>query len=191
MNITDSKVRFMKDGNIYTLLQKDEDGRIKLHYKGNVINIVTKQEVLDNLQNINYKDTIKIGCYLNGELIQLAVKEDIEYLYNTYKLPLNNKNTEIVYDAEVCVANDENITLITITTDEVLNTVNYNTNTELIFNNATQDPSIGSMLSIADLDQTKVSYDLSNESIDENYSLNNTTTQSGYRTLSYALIEEV
>ena len=65
MNITDSKIRFMKDGNIYTLLQKDENSKIKFRDGDGVINIATKQEVIENLPYITYHDTVKIYYYLN------------------------------------------------------------------------------------------------------------------------------
>ena len=91
MNITDSKIRFMKDGNIYTLLQKDENSKIKFRDGDGVINIATKQEVIENLPYITYHDTVKIYYYLNGECVQLAVKEDVEYP-NIYELSFISEN---------------------------------------------------------------------------------------------------
>lgn len=123
MNITTSKIKFMKGGNIYTLLQKDEDSVIKFHYNGNVINIVTKQEVLDNLPNLTYNDTAKIFYYLNGELIQLAVEEDIEY-FNTYELIFNNNDSFVTSDN---INRDNSFTTLSLfNIEKISDSINYN-----------------------------------------------------------------
>ena len=131
MNITDSKVKFIKDGNIYTLLQKDENSKIKFHYDDSVINIVTKQEVLNNLPNISYNDTIKIYYYLNGTCVQLAVKEDIEYP-NTYELVFNNQDG---FETSSNIKRDNNFTTIALlNVSKKSRSVDYNVaNVELIY----------------------------------------------------------
>ena len=131
MNITDSKIKFMKDGNIYTLLQKDEDSKVKFNYKKTTINIATKEDVLENLPNISYLDTIKIYYYLNGECIQLAVKEDVEYP-NVYSLEFNNENE---FENTQSVAMFRSFASVrSLNVEKVSDTITYNnTNKDLVF----------------------------------------------------------
>ena len=206
MQITDSKVKFVKDGNIYTLLQKDENSKIKFYNDDGVINIATKQEVIDNLPNITYLDTIKIYYYLNGECVQLAVKEDIE-MPNVYSLQFNNndqfevtrnimryarfstiaslnvektdsfiyyndKNTDIKYDSNVCIAYENGIALDTEATDEVQAIIDCASDTEVVTQYINQDPLTGAMLSITDLDVTKTIYNITENIDDGSYTLN-------------------
>lgn len=190
MNITDTKIKIKKGDTIYTLLQKDEDSKIKIKYKDNIINIATKQDILNNTPNVFYKDSIKIYARINGVFVQLAVKEDIEY-FDTYVLSLNNKNNEIVYDVDTCISSDNNISLKANTTmDEDVYNIDYKTETELNFASAMQYSLIGGLLSIRSLDPTKNIYSLhSNNPTNTDYTLNNISMQSHYSTLLYEKME--
>ena len=183
MNITDSKVKFMFNGNLYTLLEKDEDGDIKIHGS----NIVTKQEVLDNSPSITYKDTVKIYYHLNGKNIQLAVKEDIEYS-NLHTVLFNNKNVDIDYDNSICAVNDNNITLITNLADEIMHTIDHRAETQLVSNSIYKDSLIGNTLSMVNLDVVKFMHEFISSNT-ENYKLDNSAIGSNYSTLSYVEME--
>lgn len=191
MNITDSKIKFMKDGNMYTLLKKDEDGAVKIHYNGNIENILTKQDLIDNMPGILYKDNIKIYMRKNDELIQLAVKEDIENITDAYIIEYNNSNDEIIYDPGVCIANDDSISLTSISVSEEIEKINTKSETKLSLNNTAQDKLFGIELAGIDLDDTNAVYNLSTN-IDENYTVNKISqSQYKYSTLSYTEVEVI
>ena len=104
MNITKSNIHIMLNDKIYTLLQKDEDSKIKFKYNDNIINIATKDDVIENMNHIDYKDEIKIYYYLYEQYIQLAIYEDI-IEYKCQEISFNN----IEYDN---IQHDDNFTTI-------------------------------------------------------------------------------
>ena len=100
MIITESNAKLKVGDNLYTFLQKDEDSKIKLYLDGEDINLVTKEEVLDNIEDATYKDTFKAWYCINGNLIQVAFKEEVE-VPKYYELIFNKqegfKTTENLY----------------------------------------------------------------------------------------------
>lgn len=158
MNITKSKVGFMKGGNLYTLLQKDENSKIKFYYDNGFINVATKDEVLANLQGISYKDEVKIYYYLNGTCVQLAVSEDIVY-DNVYTLEFNDQEG---FENTTNVQRDSNFTTISpLNVEKKVETIDYNnTNAELTYDSTCTAHTYHIDLSvrIANILQTSIDY---------------------------------
>ena len=161
MNITDSKIKFMKNGNIYTLLQKDEDGKVKFKYNDTTINIATKDEVIENLPHISYLDTVKIYYYLNGECIQLAVKEDVEHP-SVYSLDFNNENE---FENTPSVAMFRSFAAIrSLNVEKINNNIEYNTNNEFIYDDTICEAyENGIILQTRDTDQVSSVINLAKE----------------------------
>lgn len=90
MNVTESKVKIKIGNKLYTFMQKDEENEIKFYLDTGDINLVTKDEALDNIENSKYVDNIRAFYYCNGSLIQLALKENID-VPKTYELIFNKQ----------------------------------------------------------------------------------------------------
>ena len=133
MYITASQAKIKIGDKLYTFLQKDEDSKIKFHLDNDDINLVTKEEVLDNIEDATYKDTFKAWYHVNGTLIQLAFKEEV-VVPNTY---------ELIFNKQEGFETTDNLTRDTyFTTAKVLNVakslryIEYNKwNTDLIYSN--------------------------------------------------------
>lgn len=184
MNITKSNVHVMINDRIYTLLQKDEDSKIKFIYNDNIINIVTKDELVENMTHVDYKDQVKIYYYLYEQYIQLAVYEDIiEYkchevsftniVHDNLQLD-NNFSTikqlnvrHIISDIEFDNNNigdsntdSENITLKTDNTSIERHIIDYSNDTELVSSDNTNQSSLGYTLLNSSLNIVRTIFDL-------------------------------
>jgi hypothetical protein len=93
MNISKSKVKFFKGGNLYTLIEQDAPSKIHIKVNGTVINLASKADVIANLpDNTVYKDTANIYYYVNGAYVQLGVYENIKQDAKVYELIYNNQD---------------------------------------------------------------------------------------------------
>ena len=93
MNISKSKVKFFKGGNLYTLIEQDTPSKIHIKVNGVVINLASRADTIANLpDNTLYKDTTKIYYYVNGEYVQLGVYENIKQDAKVYELVYNNQD---------------------------------------------------------------------------------------------------
>lgn len=93
MNISKSKVKFFKGGNLYTLIEQDTPSKIHIKVNGTVINLASKADVIANLpDNTVYKDTANIYYYVNGAYVQLGVYENIKQDAKVYELIYNNQD---------------------------------------------------------------------------------------------------
>lgn len=93
MNISKSKVKFFKGGNLYTLIEQDTPSKIHIKVNGTVINLASKADVIANLpDNTVYKDTANIYYHVNGAYIQLGVYENIKQDAKVYELIYNNQD---------------------------------------------------------------------------------------------------
>ena len=184
MNITKSNVHVMINDRIYTLLQKDEDSKIKFKHNDNIINIATKDDVIENMNHIDYKDEIKIYYYLYEQYIQLAVYEDIiEYkcheisftnidhdnlqLDNNFSTIKQLNVRHIISDIEFDNNNigdsntdSENITLKTDNTSIERHIIDYSNDTELVSSDNTNQSSLGCTFTNASLDIVRAIFDL-------------------------------
>lgn len=142
MNITKSNIHIMLNDKIYTLLQKDEDSKIKFKYNNNIINIATKDDVIENMNHINYKDEIKIYYYLYEQYIQLAVYEDI-IEYKCHEISFNNiEHDNIQHDDNFTTIKQLNVRHIIKNIDFSINNETNNINTDGGIKLKTNDTSI-------------------------------------------------
>lgn len=110
MNISKSKVKFFKGGNLYTLIEQDTPSKIHIKVNGTVINLSSKADVIANLPNNTlYKDTVNIYYYVNGAYIQLGVYEDIKQDAKVYELTYNNQDGLMATDA---IQRDDNFSYL-------------------------------------------------------------------------------
>ena len=124
MNITKSNVHITINDRIYTLLQKDEDSKIKFIYNNNIINIVTKDELVENMTHVDYKDQVKIYYYLYEQYFQLAVYEDI-IEYKCHEISFNN----IVHDT---LQQDDNfITIKQLNVRHIISDIEFDNNNNI------------------------------------------------------------
>ena len=81
----------MKIGDKYfTFMQKDEESKIKFRFDGGYINLATKDEVIANSPDVIYKDNVKGFYKANGNLVQLAFKENFDFPQH-YELIFNKQ----------------------------------------------------------------------------------------------------
>lgn len=81
MLLDDDIVKFSLNDELYTLQLTDNvDMKLKVKKGKNTYYIATKEELINNLtssQEYNEDNEIKIYCYIDDELVQLGVKENI------------------------------------------------------------------------------------------------------------------
>ena len=162
MNISRSKVKFMQDGELYTFLQKDEDSGLRFYYNGGYINLVTKNEVLENMPDVTYLNNHRIFYYLHGQCIQLAVYEDI--IGGAYTLTFNNEST-LENNTKVTTYN-EFTTALKLDVEKTTTTIDFtNNNSDLTCNEYTETTEVGSAIKIVTTEHITVDIDTTDDSI--------------------------
>ena len=174
MNITKSNIHIMLNDKIYTLLQKDEDSKIKFKHNDNIINIATKDDVIENMNHIDYKDEIKIYYYLYEQYIQLAIYEDI-IEYKCHEISFNNiEYDNIQHDDNFNTIKQLNVRHIIKNIDFSINNETNNINTDGGIKLKTNDTSIERHIIDYSNDTELVSSSNTNQS-SLGYILNSTT----------------
>ena len=162
MNISRSKVKFMQDGELYTFLQKDEDSGLRFYYDGGYINLVTKNEVLENMPDVTYLNNHRIFYYLHGQCIQLAVYEDITG--GSHTITFNNQDT-LENNNKVTTYNNFT-TALKLDVEKTTTTIDYtNNNNGLICNERAEALEVGSVIKIVATEYTTVDIDITDDSI--------------------------
>lgn len=138
MEISKSKIKFMQNGELYTLLQKDEDSGVKFYYDGSYVNLATKNEVLLNMPDIQYLDQHRVFYYLHGQCIQLATYEDV--IGGAYTLNFN-KDNELLEDNGEVTSDEYFTTVLNIAVTKVRSTIEYTeANTDLTLTDVVATP---------------------------------------------------
>ena len=162
MNISRSKVKFMQDGELYTFLQKDEDSGLRFYHDGEYINLVTKNEVLENMPDVTYLNQHRIFYYLHGQCIQLAVYEDITG--GSHTITFNNQ--DILENNTKVTTYNEFTTALKLDVEKSTTTIDFtNNNSDLTGNEYLEALEVGSVIKIVATEYTTVDIDITDDSI--------------------------
>ena len=162
MNISRSKVKFMQDGELYTFLQKDEDSGLRFYHDGEYINLVTKNEVLENMPDVTYLNNHRIFYYLHGQCIQLAVYEDI--IGGSHTITFNNQ--DILENNNNVTTYNEFTTALKLDVEKSMTTIGFtNNNSDLTCNEYAETTEVGSVIEIVTTEYAIVDIDTTDDSI--------------------------
>ena len=162
MNISRSKVKFMQDGELYTFLQKDEDSGLRFYHDGEYINLVTKNEVLENMPDVTYLNRHRIFYYLHGQCIQLAVYEDI--IGGSHTITFNNQ--DILENNNNVTTYNEFTTALKLDVEKSMTTIGFtNNNSDLTCNEYAETTEVGSVIEIVTTEYAIVDIDTTDDSI--------------------------
>ena len=162
MNISRSKVKFMQDGKLYTFLQKDEDSGLRFYHDGEYINLVTKNEVLENMPDVTYLNNHRIFYYLHGQCIQLAVYEDI--IGGSHTITFNNQ--DILENNNNVTTYNEFTTALKLDVEKSMTTIGFtNNNSDLTCNEYAETTEVGSVIEIVTTEYAIVDIDTTDDSI--------------------------
>ena len=162
MNISRSKVKFMQDGELYTFLQKDEDSGLRFYHDGEYINLVTKNEVLENMPDVTYLNQHRIFYYLHGQCIQLAVYEDI--IGGSHTITFNNQD---ILEIKTKVTTYNNFTTaLKLDVEKTTVIIDFtNNNSDLTGDAYAETTEVGSVIKIVATEYTTVDIDTTDDSI--------------------------